>query len=171
MKQIFLSMLLLGALAGCRQDVIKEEPKTDKIYFSGLTGVDETGAWTGPYDSTDWRLDDVWVAQESGLFAPSTLPLCGSLPPDSLGVFISPNPCKEVSMLGFQTPSGTTWRFRFVDENFVLIKVYDWEMAIPWYNSLAINTTGFPKDTIRVYYMVERAGCVWRGHGDILIED
>jgi hypothetical protein len=130
--------------------------------------VDENGQALSNGDPTDWRSDDVWASQESELFSPSLLPLCSSLP-DSMGVFAAPNPCKNVLGLGFLTPAGATWRFRIVDENFKLLKEYDWVNPMPYYNYLQVKTDDFPKDTVRVYYRVERAGCVWRGHGDVVV--
>jgi aminoglycoside phosphotransferase family enzyme len=76
-----------------------------------------------------------------------------------------------VFALSFRTKSSLTWRFRIVDENFKLLKEYDWVQPPPNYNFIQFKTDDFPNDTIRVYYQVEKAGCVWRGHGDVLVEN
>ena len=167
MNRFALFLLLSLAWAGCKHH--PDDPATGpKIYFTGLTQVDEQGQALANPDPTDWRLDDVWTAQESALFASPALPLCGTIP-DSTIVYAAPNPCKKVFILGLsKAPSGATWRFRIVDENFASLMTYD---AVSGANQVAINAASFPKDTLRVYYQLETAGCVWRGHGDVLVEN
>lgn len=164
----FTFLIFLSAfLSGCDPHP-DESDAAPKIYFTGLTQVDDQGQALASPDPTDWRLDDVWTAQESALFASSTLPLCSSLP-DSTLVYAAPNPCKNVFMLGlFKAPGGATWRFRIVDENFAQLMTYDAALGV---KQVAINTAGFPKDTVRVYFQLEQPGCVWRGHGDVLVEN
>ncbi len=169
MNRFAFLILLLASLTGC--DPHPDEPQSEnpKIYFTGITKVDENGQALAEGDSTDWRTDDAWTTQEKALFAPNTLFQCG--PSDSVEVYQFPNPCKEVFAMGFKTQSGLTWRFRILDENFKLLKEYDWVQPAPNYNSIYFKTDDFPKDTIRVYYQVEKSGCVWRGHGDVLVEN
>lgn len=152
----------------CKQDAV---PTEETIYFSGLTTVDEIGVSLGQTDTTDWRLDDVWTDKEKALFPANTLLTC-ILKEDSLdGVNLYPNPCKAVFTTRFETPSGAKWHFRWVDEDFKLLKEYDWENPAPGPNYLSIQTNTFPKDTIRMYYEVLLGICIYRGHGDILIQD
>lgn len=171
MKTLLPGLLLLGF--GLSQNACKEDPapKEEPIYFSGLTKVDETGFPLGETDTTDWRLDDVWTDKEKALFPANTLLTC-ILKEDSLdGVYLFPNPCKAVFTAGFKTSSGTSWHFRWVDEDFKVLKEYDWENPEAGLNYLAIQTNGFPKDTIRMYYEVLQGVCIHRGHGDILIQN
>ncbi len=152
----------------CKQDA---DPTEEAIYFSGLTTVDETGVSLGQTDTTDWRLNDVWTDKEKALFPANTLLTC-ILKEDSLdGVYLYPNPCKAVFAAGFRTSSGTSWHFRWVDEDFKVLKEYDWENPPAGLNTFIIQTNTFPKDTIRMYYEVLQGNCIFRGHGDILIEN
>ena len=165
------ALLSLGLLPIIGCDPHPDEPQADnpKIYFTGITKVDENGQALAEGDPTDWRTDDSWTTQEKALFAPNTSFQCG--PSDSVEVYQSPNPCKAVFALGFKTQGGLTWRFRIVDENFKLLKEYDWFQPPPNYNLIQFKTEGFPKDTLRVYYQAEKPGCIWRGHGDVLVEN
>jgi hypothetical protein len=171
MKSLLAYALLLSCLLfqnACKPEVVSED---EPIYFSGLTTVDASGTTLGETDTTDWRFDDVWTAKEKALFPANSLLTC-LLKSDSLdGVFLQPNPCKEVFLAGFQTPFGATWHFRWVDENFKVLKKFDWENPTIGYNALLIQTDSFPKDTIRLYYEVLHGACVHRGHGDILIQN
>jgi hypothetical protein len=69
------------------------------------------------------------------------------------------------------TGSNITWRFRLVDEDFNLLDSLDWHNPPVWYNSIVWEMDSFPRDTVRLYYQIEKQGCMMRGHGDILIED
>ena len=165
-----LTAILFLALLACghRSD---EDPQMEKIYFSGITKVDVDGASLGETDTTDWRFDDSWVAQEKALFPPDNLPLCQEFPLDSLSVYLIPNPCKERFIAQFQTPVGTNWKFRLVDEDFNLLTEYNWDQPIKGLNALQIKTDSLPKDTVRLYYQVTYGSCAWYGHGDILIQN
>ncbi len=168
MNRFAFLILLSVFFSGCEPFGQETPPAEPKIYFTGLTQVDDQGQALASPDPTDWRLDDVWIAQEKGLFTGTSLPLCSSLP-DSTLVYAAPNPCKNVFIFGLsKAPSGAMWRVRMVDENFALLREHDAMLGV---NQIAINTTGFPKDTVRVYYEIEKAGCVWRGHGDVLVEN
>ena len=167
MNRLLLLFSTLFALTGCHHPD-EPMPPMPKIYFTGISPVDEQGQALATPDPTDWRLDDVWLEQEKSLFGASSLPLCTSLP-DSTLVYAAPNPCRNVFMLGlFKPPSGAAWRLRIVDENFSLLQTFDAPMGVM---QVAINAANFPKDTVRVYYQVEKLGCVWRGHGDVLVEN
>jgi len=155
------------------QNACKPEaaPKEAPIYFSGLTTVDENGSTLGETDTTDWRFDDVWSDKEKSLFPVNTLLSC-LLKEDSLdGVYLFPNPCKEVFTAGFKTPFGTSWHFRWVDEDFKVLKEFDLVNPPPGFNYFQIQTESFPQDTIRLYYEVLLGVCIKRGHGDILVRN
>lgn len=67
MIRIFIALLTIVSLWACKDDdpASGENPK---IYFSGISRVDHDGSATALPDTTDWRLDDQWVKQESNLF-------------------------------------------------------------------------------------------------------
>lgn len=159
---------MLAFVLACTPDEPKPVGDPPKIYFTGISPVDENGQALGNADVTDWRTDDDWSASEIALFPSTTLLTCG--PSDSVQVYQFPNPCQEVFALGFRTQQGTTWRFRIVDESFHLLREYDWIGPMPNYNQIQFKTEGFPKDTVRVYYQAEKPGCLWRGHGDVLVK-
>ncbi|MDX1912241.1 MAG: hypothetical protein SFV22_12175 [Saprospiraceae bacterium] len=164
----FIFFFVVGILAvHCKH----ENTPVEKIYFTGLTMTDENGQSLGQTDPTDWGWADTWTIEEKNLFNHGDLPLCPAPPSDSIGVFFMPNPCKEAFFLSFMTPTGYDWRFKFVDEAFNVLKEVEFLQATPLFNGVHVQTTSFPKDTIRVYYQIEKNGCALRGHGDILIED
>ncbi|HMX39804.1 MAG TPA: hypothetical protein PKD78_05740, partial [Saprospiraceae bacterium] len=121
-RLLFLFTFLLGFVA-CRHETPDPPAGEKKIYFTGITSVDDVGQALGSADPSDWRTDDSWEAQEKSLF-PSTALLACNLS-DSVQVYQFPNPCRDVFALGFRTQSGLTWRFRIVDENFKLLREYD----------------------------------------------
>lgn len=162
--------LLIAALFSACEDTEPEANPTPKIYFTGISRIDQNGSPTAFPDTTDWRSDGHWIEQESDLFATAQPLLCSST--DSAEIYAaSPNPAKGQFIVGLFTGSNVTWRFRLVDEDFKLLDSIDWYNLNPWYNAITWNTDSFPRDTIRLYYQIEKQGCMLRGHGDILIED
>jgi len=166
-KIMLLALLSLLILADCKhKEVEVPEPK---IYFTGIVKTSDTGEYLGGGDTTDWRLDDVWTAQETALFPNSTLPLCA--PRDSLEVFpAAPNPMQERTFIGLSTVTGTLWELRLVDEDFNLVWTYSADNFLNGLNAISLETTDFPKDTLRLYYQAEYGGCRWQGHGDLLVQ-
>ncbi len=165
----FFALLTIVSLWACKDDDANSGENA-KIYFSGISRVDYDGSATASSDTTDWRSDDQWVKQESDLFATSQPFLCGST--DSIEIYAAqPNPCTDRTIIHFFTGSDAVWRFRFVDENFNLLDSLDWQNPVPGYNAIIWDTDSFPKDTVRLYYQIEKQGCMLRGHGDILIEN
>ena len=168
MKYIVLFGLSTALLVSACHE-LPETPENTKIYFTGITTMDSQGFPLGMTDTLDWRLDDQWVEQEAGLFPANNLSLCAK-PSDSLEAYVVfPNPCSDAIYFGFRTPVGTDWYMRIVDENFNVLKSYDWITPPPNYNSIIFKTDSLPKDTVRLYYEAIKGACIWRGHGDILI--
>ena len=159
-----LSLLLL---ADCKhKEVEVPEPK---IYFTGILETSATGEYLGGWDTTDWRLDDVWTAQETALFPNTTVPLCALK--DSLEVFAAaPNPTQDRTFIGWRNIAGTIWQFRLVDEDFNLVWTFNNDNFLTGFNAISLETTDFPKDTLRLYYQAENGGCRWQGHGDLVIK-
>jgi hypothetical protein len=164
MNRIYLATFALLIWGAC-----KDNPDQEKIYFTGITMVDEQGQSLNNGDTTDWRFDDTWNEQENALFGFEGQTLCGASPDSSLAI-VTPNPCTDRFIVNILTPYGANWHFKWVDEDFTVIHSYDFKPEQPYFNALSIKTDDFPKDTVRLYYLVERAGCVWRGHGDILVK-
>ena len=150
----------------CKHGENDPEPP-EKIYFSGYTSLDETGASTGFADPSDWLLTDSWTALESGLFPSQSKPLCGST--SGLEVYpIAPNPGIDQFYLGFQSDSSAVWTFKLVDEDFNVVIALDSFAASQGYNAWIFNISDLAADTFRLYYQVERPNCIGRGHGDII---
>ena len=166
-KRIFLAALALLLLSNCKhKEVEVPEPK---IYFTGIVETSDTGEYLGGWDTTDWRLDDAWTAQETALFPNSTIPLCA--PRDSLEVFpAAPNPMQERVFIGLSTITGTVWELRLVDEDFNLVWTYSADNFLNGLNAINLETTDFPKDTLRLYYQAENGGCRLQGHVDMVIK-
>lgn len=167
-RQLAFLLPLAAFFFACKDDEPTGNPNS-KIYFTGISRIDDNGSPTAFPDTTDWRSDDEWLKQESDLFATSQPFMCGST--DSAQIYAaSPNPCKNKFWIGFHTGTNVIWRFRLVDEDFNLLDSLDWTHPSLGYNAINWDVSSFPRDTVRLYYQIEKQGCMLRGHGDILIE-
>lgn len=159
-------LILLATAASCRPEPMAPEPEPTPA-FSGISPTDFNGAALGDPDTTDWRLDDAWLPAEAALFPGANTPLCAS--PEGFTIYPAyPNPCGDVLGLGFVSQPQALWDFVLVDEKLVPLRRIESFAAATGPNSIQIDLSSFPKDTLRLYYRIRSEACVLRGHGDIL---
>jgi len=169
--QLAISILLFFILTTNCSDKNSSEPIMNKIKFEGITTTDIFGAYTGFYDSFDWRLDDSWQSSEKELFPDYEL-YNYSCPSDSNNQIVGyPNPILDYMFkLHFDRDSTTRVDFIVVNQNFEEIlslgSVYKQEIAMTFKDVVT------EKDSIfRVYYrFVTENNCCYTGHGDIQIK-
>lgn len=164
-----LTCLFLATLAffSCKKEQQPDTP-VGKIEFKGITMVDENGQALSSPDPDDWAWDATWRKEEKELFPGlENVPSC--YPDEEIKVFPAyANPCNSSFTLTLNHEAETYWLFRLVDKDFNVLRLVD---SVPFelgYNSIAFQLGEIPNDTLRLYYMAARQGCVFRGHGDIL---
>ncbi len=135
--------------------------------FQGITFTDPNGAFLGDPDTTDWRLDEVWLPAEAALFPSANTPLCASA--EGFAIYPAyPNPCGDVLGFGFVSASNAILDLVLVDEKLVPLRRVEGYATVPGANNLQLDLAGFPIDTLRLYYRIRTGSCVLRGYGDIL---
>jgi hypothetical protein len=161
--KIILSFILLAILvSNCKEDT-DNPPAVNKIYFKGLTQTDFNG-WTISIDTTDWKMNDTWVKQESDLFTAIHQSNCVQAYANQIIQY--PNPCNGIFTLSFLKLESTRLELRLVDKNFNPLFSND----SVWGNTVRFDASVFGiKDTLRLYYKFIENNCEFRGHGDILI--
>lgn len=167
-KVLTITCFALLIFLGCKE----KEPDTplpapEYPTFSGITSTDLLGVVIGAGDSTDWTLNDTWVAEEKALFADINDYAQGCPPDTGIGVFpVFPNPDNGVFTLSTTQSTGTRVAYRIVDQNFNLLSTSDSLEA----DTLQFNlpNAGSPtQPLIRMYYMfVVGDSCAYLGHGD-----
>jgi len=163
MKKFLAFFLLAILMSNCKEDVVNP-PAESKIYFRGLTQTDANG-WVITNDTTDWRMNDTWLKQESDLFAANYN--SGCLQNYKNEIVAYPNPAGAKFNLVFNKLESTRLELRLVDKNFNPLYSND---SI-WGNEIQLDASVYGiKDTIRLYYKFIENNCEFRGHGDILIK-
>lgn len=162
-------LLALFLFTGCEPDD-PAVPESGTIWFSGVSLTDENGISLGPADSTDWQLDDVWTPTEQQLFSGQTAVVCLSGSGESIGPAF-PNPASDQFRLELKN-FGEAWlSMRLVDEQLEPRGQWDsLQLGTTGTHNLAIDLSNIDiRDTVRLYYLIEKALCVYRGHGDIIV--
>ncbi len=146
-------------LHNCKQEEVNE----DTVGFTGITTTNNLGVILST-DTTDWKFNEEWKPQESGLFTSNYPTACQ--PGFNYRFTGFPNPAKDIFALSPSLPTSARIELRVVDQQFnkllsmdslrgpVMIRGSDWNV----------------KGMVRVYYKLIDNNCEFRGHGDILIE-
>jgi hypothetical protein len=159
MKKLFILGIALASFAvSCKQEV-KKEP----IKFKAITETDKFGKVIGTADSSQWRTNDSWTADEKALFNAQYTE--NAPQPERLSVLFFANPCRGKSVIYIKKDTITRMSVRLVDRDFnVLFKqdsIYDNKLLLDL-NTLATN------DTFRIYYkLIDEKNNEFKGHGDI----
>jgi hypothetical protein len=159
----FAAILILCVLVSYCKDDNSDTAVESKIYFTGLEQTDYNG-YLITIDSTDWGFKDIWLEQESALFNTHYGSNCVQSLNDQ--VIAYPNPCNGVFYLSFQKSDATAINLRLVDQDFKVLLSMDTLNN----SNIAVATSSFVKDTVRLYYRFIENNCEFRGHGDILIK-
>lgn len=164
LARILLPFLL--AFGACRPEPVT--PDSDPIpTFTGISPTDFNGAPLGDPDTSDWRLDDVWIPAETALFPSAPAATCTA----SAGFSVYPaypNPCGDVVALTFLSQPNALWDLVLVDGDLKPLRNILAFSATQGANNLQFDLSAFPSDTLRLYYRVRFNDCLLRGHGDLL---
>lgn len=164
-------LLFSLSLSSCVDQDDDDDPIVEeKIYFTGISRTDNLGVPIAAADTSDWHANDAWEAKEANLFLNglnSGFP-CATIN-TSYQIAAYPNPASnQIALsLSLDNVSATQFGYRLVDENFNVLLSNDNILSS---NSLMLNLSGLPTDTLRLYYKFVHSGCEYRGHGDILIQ-
>jgi len=162
MNKIFSILLLAVLVSYCKEEDI--QPVAEKIYFTGLTQTDIYG-WPLTIDTSDWKTTEIWVKQETDLFA--NVYQSGCVQSYNNQITVYPNPSYGNISFALDKLVSTRVEMRLVDEDFKTL------FSIDSITSSYITFNGMDfgiKDTIRVYYKFIENNCEFNGHGDILIK-
>ena len=158
--QLVLMVIAIGALAGCKEEEKKEEPK---ISIEGFTVRDGNGNLVGNVDPADWNLNTTFNNMENALFPEDNLPVCSDHVDTAYQVFVYPNPNDGIFVFGSIVPREHV-SLRIVDEYMNVLYKKD---------SLTSTTLTITEDkdaglrAVRLYYRVYRDSCKYQGYGDI----
>ncbi|MDR6193880.1 hypothetical protein [Siphonobacter sp. SORGH_AS_0500] len=159
-------LLVFATLLACNKDPEPEKEETPKkIYFTGITESNDVGI-IARRDTTDWRFNDTWVEQEAKLFPTAGEASCTQA--HNHNIFAFPNPNKGLIKLNITKLQATQVQIRLVDKEFKVILSRD---SIPNGINIFDLTASAPKDTLRLYYKFIDGSCVYKGHGDILVNE
>ncbi len=167
MTLILLSFILI--IESCEKNT--NEPDYNKITFEGITTTDIYGAYTGFYDSTDWRQDDTWQSIEKELFDDYNIYEYNCSIDSNNQIVGYPNPIVDfMFILHFVKDSSTRVDFRVVNQNFDKLvsvdSIYNNQIAMRFQDILSENDS-----IIRIYYrFMKENNCGFVGHGDIKIK-
>ncbi len=173
MRKLFFNTLVLLSLiliiGACNKNPSEADP--NNIDFEGITSRDIFGQSTGFYDSTDWRLDDIWQGKEIELFADYELYNYNSPINLTNQIVGYPNPIVDsMFLLHIEKDSSTRIDFRIVNQNFEKLisidSLYVQQIAMTFKDILTEND-----NMLRIYYrFVQSDNSGFIGHGDILIK-
>jgi hypothetical protein len=168
-KLLCKSLILLSFIIGsCDKNT--GEPDS-QIIFKGITTTDIFGAFTGSYDSTDWRLDDIWQSKEKKLFADYDLYNYNYSSDSIIQIVGYPNPIVDfIFLLHLEKDSATRIDFRIVNQKFEKLiscdSLYGQEIAMTFKDIITENDR-----IVRIYYrFIKYDNSGFIGHGDILLK-
>ncbi|HEY3369254.1 MAG TPA: hypothetical protein VGK10_00320 [Prolixibacteraceae bacterium] len=172
-KGTLVNVIFIVSLLACNKS--KENlPADSKIYFKGITKMDDMGYSLSSPDTTDWRFDDKWTAKEEALFTTTTF----NTPTIkySTRIILYPNPFQSIFRINLNNmPDSSYLAIRLVDKDFNIILKKDsivlsinlCPQVISGNDTMLIS--GY--DTLRLYYkMIDHLNYEFKGHGDILIK-
>ena len=168
-------------LSSCKKDQKAKEESADICFplISGFTGTDDLAQYTGPMDTTDWKLMDGWNQCEKNLFGGTNYDLnCSFIDTFSLfGVVGFPNPTSNTFGIGFNgfaigsTDSTTQVELVILNQdhhNFFQVQE-DIQHIQNYLFSLNLMDSVLTDTIFRVYYkLTDINNCVRMGHGDII---
>jgi hypothetical protein len=192
MKIYFLVVFLL-IFSACKKETQNTTPNPSTpasnqcITISGYTGLNETGDYIGPDDTSDWRLDDTWSSCERNLFGDTSFNSTCSFDDTLLsGPFAFPNPTSDVFHFAIGTSVVSTDTnlinqinhhdstiiadILFLNQRAEIIGVIHTNKHQINFTSFSLNAMdSLSSDTIfRMYYrLTDTNSCVRMGHGDI----
>ena len=171
-KLFFITLVLLSLIlifGAC--DKNPSEADSNNVNFEGITTRDIFGQCTGFYDSTDWRLDDLWQSKEKELFADFDLYNYNYSFDPITQIVGYPNPIVDLMfLLHLEKDSATRIDFRIVNQKFEKMISYDslygQEIAMTFKDVITENDS-----ILRIYYrFLKKDNSGFIGHGDILIK-
>lgn len=169
---LFVFMIFSASDCEKEDEVPMPEPETpERIRFEGVSLTDANGNALSQEDTTDWRVDDEWEAEEMALFEEgASLPLC-SADGETKVFAVWPNPASRQFAFGFRITNPISADFRLVDQDFNLLLSHDTlQFTNPGFNQLEFDATSLAiRDTVRMYYQFSTSNCVFRGHGDLIL--
>jgi hypothetical protein len=164
-RLILIISLVCLYLISCKKD------NDSKHEFAGITMTDEAGSSIGFTDTTDWRTDDVFTAEEKELFDTINFQGSGDLKNTAKSVINLPT-----IIHFYPNPTATIGTFYFGADNYIInIVIVDNEFNIKIshrlidYTFVTFTFEEFNSSIYRAYYVIQdmHFKIVGMGHGDI----
>jgi hypothetical protein len=162
-RNILIIAVIFGSLISCSKD---NDTADSKIYFNGITIMDEMANMLSDPDTTDWTFDDEWTTKEEELF---TNQYQSSNQEYSTKIIVYPNPFQDIFNIHLNNlPNSSRMEIRLVSKDFKILVKND-----SIYSSIVIRPSDIAGyDTLRLYYkLIDLSNSELRGHGDILINN
>lgn len=177
MKKLYIVLFIaIFFITGCEKD--KNNPASDGTQnnsipiFSGYSATDNTGLPVFLGDSTDWTSIDHWVTIEKELFEDyETLVHTHQLFPNLYVYPGYPNPTTNTFFIPFVKDSMAWFKLRIVNQKFETLVAEDSIYS----NNVGLALNEFNQNSekmLRAYYMcIRNDSCLFKGHGDIKINE